>query len=1346
MEALRGPGYNHPLQRRLTAMYTDTKRSYDTVTEPVKVQETPELSSLVRRYRIQQNRLVTWGLDWSDTSTSQPGDIDESLERAGLSEVVASVLSSIKEILYEADQISRTEKSDITGSYGAEKVGEKGLSGTRWAASDKSQFEDLLRDLTTSIDTLYDLSRSRRALRQAPQGLRQSKKQHVYFPEAASQMWSLQADDYTSGALQKKATVTPKPTASSSQGLSLRIEPSFLILPETEVWSSSDPPPYEAVATPSNRRTLAHIRRPYTSTNPWKSEGNRIPIVPVLIEYAPFDPVYASTGVPISLVHLENLAETLHRTDEDSAEQPEFGVLNLMGYFEDPKHPRYGLVYELPLPVRQSLSDAKDLQTATPLSLLSLFQSPSPNLEDRLHLGYKLALTFFQLHAKGLVHRDVNSNNVMFFPAPHVLSRQGIPCDIRNPYLSSFDLFSEYDIEASPDSRPPNIYRHPLDARGNQNSPSKDYIPAFDIYALGLILLEIGLWMPLSSFWKMKYKPETFKNRIQELYAPKLGPKCGTIYMRAAQICLSAADRGTDGTEATPTLQSRFYTEVVKRLERCCSLDETEQPLYNMLPEAVIPSAHVPPEVEAKAAIPPQAQHAVHRSSISERKQKENDILKSAGPTRIDHVPDGLSAETLSDALRGCGSFSYPWLDRTQQCAWVTFHSADAYKFAVRGNPHIVGGYKVVVSDHVFRQLEQLNICSNVQTEKAQTVDAAILPINYPNYPNYPDTVTNQVSPAKLLRVHEVPQQLPSNMSAAFPKKRLRVHPVKLPPSQLADWHQNLLPRLERILERTLKDSHETISMDLIGIGETQQTARPTIFVTCSSVGKVKGVLSRRFKYNKDVFDLKVRSGKIRRSKMSRKKRRLPHRSMMGGDLDEQPAMNPFHQERPLCGASIGAFKDEQHLPPVSYGGVVLVDGEPYGMTVHHLLDTPSEDGDSEYGEHDSPTRSSGRWLPPRHLSLGDPEREPLAIHQMPEAMYPFEISDDDEEGGYDSSFSREDEDAFYLSSPENSDSDNESELSDSGDIPGVEQGDGEAYVITQPAIDDVDDDFFPNEEDRDEDHLDSHSLGHVHASSGVRRWNRGGVTHEIDWALLKIKEDRMQPHNLIQGGKRFCTNGGNSKGMCPRLVPPICRRHVFKPEEDLYPSEIVQAEDLSLLKVHCFGRTSGLQGGTISQAMSSVRIWGRRSFARSWSVVGNFGVGGDSGAWVIDNEAGKVCGHVLAWCERNAIAYICPMQVLLEDIKRTLAAERVGLPGSVEAEVKEMRAGEGDVISGEMEKLEIGDGGGGQDLVGKGKEREGMPDIGSLKIRESRGGNDVKRTGFDRGLGSAMVDGISGF
>lgn len=55
----------------------------------------------------------------------------------------------------------------------------------------------------------------------------------------------------------------------------------------------------------------------------------------------------------------------------------------------------------------------------------------------------------------------------------------------------------------------------------------------------------------------------------------------------------------------------------------------------------------------------------------------------------------------------------------------------------------------------------------------------------------------------------------------------------------------------------------------------------------------------------------------------------------------------------------------------------------------------------------------------------------------------------------------------------------------------------------------------------------------------------------------------------------------------------------------------------------------------------------------------------GDSGAWVFEASTGRVCGHVLAWSERSRTAYIAPMQVLLEDISRTLGACAVTLPGS---------------------------------------------------------------------------------
>jgi len=92
-------------------------------------------------------------------------------------------------------------------------------------------------------------------------------------------------------------------------------------------------------------------------------------------------------------------------------------------------------------------------------------------------------------------------------------------------------------------------------------------------------------------------------------------------------------------------------------------------------------------------------------------------------------------------------------------------------------------------------------------------------------------------------------------------------------------------------------------------------------------------------------------------------------------------------------------------------------------------------------------------------------------------------------------------------------------------------------------------------------------------------------------------------------------------------------------------------------------GRTSGLRSGRISQRMSSVKLYGRQSPADSYEVFGGIGVPGDSGAWIVDNIEGRACGHVLAWSERKQLAYMCPMEVLFEDIADTLAVKNVCLP-----------------------------------------------------------------------------------
>jgi hypothetical protein len=433
------------------------------------------------------------------------------------------------------------------------------------------------------------------------------------------------------------------------------------------------------------------------------------------------------------------------------------------------------------------------------------------------------------------------------------------------------------------------------------------------------------------------------------------------------------------------------------------------------------------------------------------------------------------------------------------------------------------------------------------------------------------------------------------------------------------------MPHINHVLRGFYKKYPESVEISLESIGESPTTTKPTILVICTSVNKVRSILKKSLAYDKSVYGLKVCRGKVVRS------RKQGARRSMAKEFTEKAA-NADHQERPSNGASIGAYVGERHLPPVSFGGLIMVDNKPYGMTVHHMLDDPSE-GEEEELETESQEpilRSSANYL-----DMPDLTHSESSVYSSGDEEYMYSLSD------YESDFSdneQSEDDDEEQADEEASDTDSDADL-EPGDIRGIPQGCGESYIITQPAIDDVGSDFYPDDETRNEEHLDSCSLGDVYASSGIRRRTENNTIHEIDWALFEFSPSREPDTNHISGSKHLC---------------PLSQ----------YPITVAPASDLSDLNVHCMARTSGLQSGRILPGMVIVKIYGRQTPSSSYQVAGKLGVPGDSGAWVVDNEQGRACGHVLAWSSKKKVAYICPMDVLLRDIGETLNAERVAFPG----------------------------------------------------------------------------------
>ena len=1005
---------NALLPRRISQIYADTKRSYEHI---VRAHITnPQLSSLHLKLRIQKDRLIAWGLEWADTNAAQSGDIDDSLDRAGISDLVASIMSSIRELLDEAERIQPNSQPLHPGSYPREKPGQLQVYNTQWTPVDLARLGDIVKDITVSIDTLCDLSRSQQAQRQSNT---QREEKPTSLASKAKALEAKSRKSSTPGTPNSESF--PLLHDSSSLIASNRIDPGNLVFLETTNSPGSLPPSYDSVATSPINRAFALLK-----ARPLSGSKTPIPEKLVLVDYGHNYDSDLSQGKLPSLKRYESLVLALQAANTE-CDDNYTGCLRVLGWFADRRRSRFGFVYEVPQPrmTTSVLSGA----LRRPQTLMSYLEHGGdtdttnvPCLEDRFRLAFNLASNLLHTHAKGVTHRNINSNSIVFVE-DGVQSPDSKPWKegvIRKPFLVSWDQASEDANVTQSELLVSSIYRHPKAERGSRST----FRPAYDIYSLGLILLEIGLWMPIRKFWKAKYTLIDFQKRLKSLYTAKMAAKCGSNYMRAVHYCLHAADlvenegsptRQPGGESQQAKLQTDFYWKALKPLEKCCMMDDSNEPI-------LVPASSVAPE----------------------------------------------RFSTDMDVLNG--------IERSSS------------------------------------QFSQMNDPED----------------------------SSEPLPQPELRL-----KTDSPFNAGL-KTDLLVWSHKVPNATRAYYETVMMPKLQKMFARAI-DRWESYEIDIFMAGDTPETAKPTLCMVCRSIMRAWKILEK-VNSDQNLFDIKVAKGQIHYSKNG-KKRRKPKNITTSAPQDavkSWPAPSKYAQ-KPACGASIGAFVDEQHLEAVTFGGIVLVDGEPYGMSVHHML----EDQDIDHG---------------LDYILDTEESTPDLSESQDSSQF---IEDDELDADFFDQDFDDDEERFNL-----------------GDTMGTQPGTGRELVVTQPALDDVDPDFFPNEEDMSDDHLSSHGLGYIHASSGLKQVKHGDTSHEVDWALFKVAEGRLCSQNTLMGGEKFCNPA----------VPSS------------QPYGVMRADELGDRAVHAIGSKSGLAGGKIWSYMTMTKMPGRVFASPVWRFNGGFG------------------------------------------------------------------------------------------------------------------------------------------
>ncbi|RNJ52776.1 hypothetical protein D7B24_002885 [Verticillium nonalfalfae] len=188
-----------------------------------------------------------------------------------------------------------------------------------------------------------------------------------------------------------------------------------------------------------------------------------------------------------------------------------------------------------------------------------------PSLEERYSLAKQLAEGLLRLHSISWLHKCFNSNNILFFHSPDGLS-------ISHPVLVGFGLGRTSDktsetIDVRQLGSHFDLYQHP-ELRADAH---KRYKKRHDIYSLGLVLFEIGIWQSIFYFKKDNQDAQDFRRTIRNACESHLAHFMGKAYQRAVLQCLDEDDmwkeaEGDDDDDDSSEIHEVFFWKVVREL------------------------------------------------------------------------------------------------------------------------------------------------------------------------------------------------------------------------------------------------------------------------------------------------------------------------------------------------------------------------------------------------------------------------------------------------------------------------------------------------------------------------------------------------------------------------------------------------------------------------------------------------------------------------------------------------------------------------------------------------------------------------------------------------------------
>ncbi|KAH8816312.1 prion-inhibition and propagation-domain-containing protein [Xylogone sp. PMI_703] len=293
----------------------------------------------------------------------------------------------------------------------------------------------------------------------------------------------------------------------------------------------------------------------------------------------------APSPPPMIIDRVQKLAALLRHEPKPEA----FRVPHCLGYFDDARQsedpeasdsdddhePRIGFVFEKP-------QDESISPTTIPISLYELLLSARrPRITDRIRLAHAIANCLLYLHSVNWLHKGLRSNNIVFFPLTSPQKSDDLrKIDYSKPYLSGFDFARPAradEMTEIPGDIENNMYRHPS-TQGSGFGPREKFRKSFDIYSLGVVLVELAHWSSIQKILGIERINTRTTLRIRQTlldptHISEIGANMGEIFENATKICIAGGSElgiedGDDetGDYVATKLSMKFYEEVVKKL------------------------------------------------------------------------------------------------------------------------------------------------------------------------------------------------------------------------------------------------------------------------------------------------------------------------------------------------------------------------------------------------------------------------------------------------------------------------------------------------------------------------------------------------------------------------------------------------------------------------------------------------------------------------------------------------------------------------------------------------------------------------------------------------------------